>query len=376
VTAGVRAGRHRLPALVSLAVALLAAGAFLASAPPRRVASTAAAAAPLPTLAQAWPAAHPSDLPGRLTDGGSYTPTLYLDPQTSIGTAPTADGAYARLLLRAGTGQPRELRRVPTDQNPQFAGFTVGGEQVVWAESTADTAGHAATRIWRVDWKTDAAPVPLTADTGDAIFFDSQYDLVTADGRVYWAAAARSAEVTTEVRSVALTGGKVQVRDVPGAYSLSAWPWLVSAGSGQAGPVDLFNLDTGRKLHVPAAQTELVTCSPAWCRVLVLSGSGGPARLDLMRSDGSDRRRIAGGQASAATADVALDDRFEVLTQSGAGGSATSSQQVMLYDAAKKRTVLVARAAGMVFARTGVLSWSTGDNEALVWHALDLRPLS
>jgi hypothetical protein len=362
--------------LISLAVALLAAGAFLAGSPPRRVTSTPAAAAPpLPTLAEAWPSAHPAQAPGVLPDGAAFTPLLYLDPDTSIGSAPTPDRAAVRLVLRGATGQPRELHRVAADQNPQFAGFTTAGDDLVWAESTADTAGHAETRIWKVNWRTDGKPTSLTADTGDAIFFSSQYDLVTAGGRVYWAAAARKEQVTTEVRSVALTGGKVTVREVPGAYSLSGWPWLVSAGSGQAGPVDLVNLTDGRKVHVPAAQTELVTCSPAWCRVLVLSGSGGPARLDLMRSDGSDRRRMAGGQASSSTADVALLDRFEVLSQSGATGSVTSSQEVMLYDAADKKTVLVAKAVGMVFARGGIVGWSTGDNESLVWHALDLRSL-
>jgi hypothetical protein len=368
--------RHRLPTLVSLAVALLAAGAFLAGSPPKRVTSTPAAAAPaLPALAGTWPAARPSDVPGLLSDGASYTPLVYLDQNTSIGSAPSPDRASVRILLRPGSGPPRELHRVGADQNPQFAGFTAVGDEAVWAESTADTAGHAETRLWKVNWKTAAPPVALTTDTGDAIFFNSQYDLVVAGGRVYWAAAGRSAQVVTEVRSVALTGGKVKTREVPGAFSLSAWPWLVSAGSGQAGPVDLLDLDSGRKVHVPAAQTELVTCSPAWCRVLVLSGTGGPARVDLMRPDGSDRQRVAGGQASASTADVALLDRFEVLSQNGATGSATSSQQVMLYDAAKKRTVLVSKAVGMVFARGGILSWSTGDNEALVWHALDLRTL-
>jgi hypothetical protein len=185
---------------------------------------------------------------------------------------------------------------------------------------------------------------------------------------VHWAGAARSADVVTEVRSVALTGGKVTVRAVPGAYSMSAWPWLVSAGSGQAGPVDLVNLDTSAKVRVPAAQAELVTCSPAWCRVLVLTGTGGPARVDLMRPDGSQRQRIAGGQASASTADVGLLDRFEVLSD--------NDRKLQLYDAKAKRAVLVSEGVGMVFARGGVLTWSTGDNEAMVWHALDLRALA
>jgi hypothetical protein len=366
-----------LRALISLAVALVAAGAFLAGSPPRRSAPASAAGAPvLPTLAQAWPKARPSETPAPLADGATYTPLLYLDPQTSIGSAPAPDNTAVRVLLRLGTGQPRELHRAPAQSNPQFAGFVENGDEVVWAESTADSSGHAETRIWKANWRTAAPTVSLTADTGDAIFFNSQYDLVIADGRVYWAAAARRADVVTEVRSVALAGGKVDIRNVPGAYSLSAWPWLVSAGSGQAGPVDLYDLSSGRTVRVPAAASELVTCTATWCRVLVLSGTGGPARVDLMRSDGTARRRIAGAQASAATADVALLNRFEVLSQNGSTGSPASSQQLMLYDAVKDRTILVSQGVGTVSVRGGVLVWSTGDNEALVWHALDLETLS
>jgi hypothetical protein len=366
-----------LSGLISLAVALVAAGVFLAGSPPRRATSASAATTPsLPSLTQTWPSARPSDTPGLLADGAAYTPLLYLDPQTSVGSAPTPDRVSVRVMVRTGAGQPRELHRAPADRNPQFAGLVASGDDVVWAESTADTAGHAETRLWKVNWRTAAPAVALTADTGDAIFFNSQYDLVVADARVYWAAAGRSAQVITEVRSVALAGGKVDVRNVPGAFSLSAWPWLVSAGSGQSGPVELFDLVTGRKIRVPAAQTELLSCTAGWCRVLVLSGTGGPARVDLMRSDTTARRRMAGALASASTADVALLDRFEVLSQGGASGTPASSQQLMLYDAAKDRTVIVSQGVGVVFARGGVLAWSTGDNEALVWHALDLRTLT
>jgi hypothetical protein len=366
-----------LSALISLVVALVAAGVFLAGSPPQRATSSSAGIAqPLPGLAQTWPDAHPSDTPGLLADGAAYTPLLYLDPKTSVGSALTPDKASVRILLRTGDSQSRELHRVAANRNPQFAGFVSSGDDVIWAESTADASGHAETRLWKADWRTAAPAVPLTADTGDAIFFNSQYDLVVADGRVYWAAAARRAEVVTEVRSVALDGGRTDVRNVPGAFSLSQWPWLVSAGSGQAGPVELYDLVGDRRIRMPAAATELLTCTPAWCRVLVLSGTGGPARIDLMRSDATARRRMAGTQASAATADVALLNRFEVLSQNGSAGSPTSSQQLMLYDAAKDRTVVVSQGVGTVSARGGVLIWSTGDNEALVWHALDLRTLS
>ncbi|GAA1804966.1 hypothetical protein HC028_03805 [Planosporangium flavigriseum] len=368
---------RRLPAFGSLAVALVAAGAFLAGSPPQRATPASAGATPsLPDLAQVWPNARPSDAPGLLADGSAYTPLLYFDPQTSIGSAPTPDKTAVRIMLRTGASQVRELHRAATGGNPQFAGFVASGDDVVWAESTADASGHAETRLWKANWRTGGPAASITADTGDAIFFNSQYDLVIADGRVHWAAAARSAEVVTEVRSVPLGGGKVDVRKVPGAYALSAWPWLVSAGSGQAGPVELYDMVADRKVRVPAASTELLACTPAWCRVLVLSGTGGPARVDLMRPDGNGRRRIAGSQTSAATADVALLDRFEVLSQPGPDGSPTSSQQLMVHDAAKNRTVIVSRGVGTISARGGVLVWSTGDNEALGWHALDLRSLS
>jgi hypothetical protein len=349
--------------VAGLVVALVAAGVFLAGSPPRRAAPSAQAG----TVATTWPGARQAAAPALLADGTTFTPLLYVDVTTAVGSAPSADKSTGRLLLRTGADQPRELHRVPADRNPQFAGLMATGDDVVWAESTADASGHAETRIMKASLKSAAPARSLTADTGDAIFFNSQYDLVVAGGRVHWAAAAQRADVVTEVRSVALTGGKVTVRTVPGAYAMSAWPWLVSAGSGQAGPVDLVNLDTGGTVRVPAAQAELVACSPAWCRVLVITGTGGPARIDLMHPDGSGRQRMAGGQASASIADVALLDRFEVLSQ--------NDRQLQLYDAKTKRTVQVAAGVGMVFARGGVLTWSTGDNEALVWHALDLRTL-
>jgi hypothetical protein len=127
-------------------------------------------------------------------------------------------------------------------------------------------------------------------------------------------------------------------------------------------------------IDVDAAGTELVTCSPVWCRVLVLAGSG-PARIDLMRPDGADRRRVAGGEATASLIDVAVLDRFEVLSLSDAQRVATNSQRLLLYDVRRDRTIVVADWVGMVLCRGGVLWWSTGDNETTAWHTLDLRTL-
>ena len=129
-------------------------------------------------------------------------------------------------------------------------------------------------------------------------------------------------------------------------------------------------------MTVAAPPTELVTCSNTWCRVLVLSTSAAPSQMDLMRPDGTDRQKVAAGQVSASISDVAVLDRFEVLSQSGSDGSPVSSQQLLLYDIAKRRTVPVATGVGTVACRGGLLWWSTGDNESLTWHTLDLRTLT
>ena len=154
----------------------------------------------------------------------------------------------------------------------------------------------------------------LTADTGAVIFFNSQYDVVIAEGRVYWAAAGEGRQ-STEVRSVPLGGGRVAVQPIDGAYALSAWPWLTSAGGSQGGSVELRNLVTGERRTVSGAANELVNCGPVWCRVMIIGAAGRPARTDVMRTDGSDRKRMAAGTISSAVLDVALVDRFEVLAQ-------------------------------------------------------------
>jgi hypothetical protein len=278
-------------------------------------------------------------------------------------------------LLRAADGSVRELRRLPIDGTPQFGGFVRAGDEVAWAESVSGTDGAARTQLWVANVATGGAARLLTEDTGDVVLFNSEYDMVIAGGRLHWVSVSPRGETATEIRSVPLAGGAVSVRTEPGAWALSAWPWLVSAGSGQTGPVQLRNLDTEQVTTVEAAATELATCGPSWCRVLVLAGDG-PSRIDLMRPDGSDRRRVAGGAATASVIDVALLDRFEVLSQSGGDQSAPiSAQQLLLYDLKEKRVVVVADGVGIVQSRGGLLWWSTGENETTAWHTLDLRTL-
>jgi hypothetical protein len=370
-----------VPRLVALGVALATSGVLLWLDPPGSAPKREAAAAPAVSatplagakLTDTWPAARIVTKPGRLADGMEYTPWFHLTADISVGAAPTRDGAAERLLLRGGTGEPKELRRVAKDKYPQFLGFTAAGDFVYWAESTASVRGPSETRLWKANWRTGARPVSLTVDTGAMVFFNSQYDMVVAEGRLHWIAAAQTEDAITELRSVSTNGGRVTTRRITGAYAMSAWPWLVSVG-GPGTPLELLNTKTNAKVRVPTSATELVGCSPVWCRTIIVAQDGGAVRFDLMKPDGSDRHRVAGGAASASVSDVALLDRFEVLSQ-GRDSASVDKVQLLLYDVRSRKFTLVGEGVGIVQARSGMLWWSTGDNEAAEWHALDLRTL-
>jgi hypothetical protein len=238
--------------------------------------------------------------------------------------------------------------------------------------------GPTQTRIMRASWTKPGVPVALTADTGAAVFFNSQYDLVLAQGRVWWAAAAPTDALATEVRSVPISGGKVTMRTVPGPYQLSIWPWLQSAGGGNT-PLHLLNLDTGQPVPIARSAAELVACTPQWCRSILQSADGTATRFDVMRPDGSDRRRIAGANAAAVSSDVAFLGRFEVLTVTETGKQA-GKQDLEVYDIGTRTTTVVATDVGMVLCRGGMLWWSTGDKPGgdgvEQWHTVDLRTLT
>ncbi|MFC6015170.1 hypothetical protein ACFP2T_03040 [Plantactinospora solaniradicis] len=365
----VRAQRSRL---VGLVVALTGALALIAL--PPATGRQPAVASELTTIAQAWPDAERTDLPVGLADGSAYTPMLFFDLRESLGTAPSPDGTRLRLVLRSVDGAVRELRRLPVDRAPQYSGLTRSGDDIAWAESTEDRQGRARTEMWTVNLRSGQPARRLTTDTGEVIFFNSAYDMVLDRGRLRWASVAPGEETATEIRSVALRGGPVEVRTEPGAWAMSALPWLVSAGSGESGPVQLRNLDARTVVDVGASESELITCSPAWCRVLAMSGSG-PSRIELMRPDGTDRRQVADGTASASVIDVGALDRFEVLSLADAERAAAGTQRLLLHDLRERRTVVVAEGVGMVLCRDGVLWWSTGETETTGWQAVDLRSL-
>lgn len=367
-------GRHnRRAGLIGLAVALVAAGVLLAL----PSAQTDPVAEPgLSTLADVWPDAPLLDVPATLPEGPAYSPAYLLDDGGSVGTGPSADGGSLRLLVRSASADIRELRSLPMATQPQYGGVVVVGDQLAWAETTSDGQGRGRTELWLADLRRSGEPPRrLTADTGDVVFFNSEYDLVLVDGALHWVAVAPGEQTATEIRSVPVGGGAVAVGTEPGAWAMSAWPWLVSAGTGESGPIQLRDRSARRVVDVDAAGTELVSCSPVWCRVLVL-GSAGPGRIDLMRPDGSDRQPVATGSVTASIIDVAVLDRFEVLSRSDAQRTATGTQQLLLHDLEGKRTVLVAEGIGMVLYRGGLLWWSAGSADSPAWKALDLRALS
>jgi hypothetical protein len=97
-----------------------------------------------------------------------------------------------------------------------------------------------------------------------------------------------------------------------------------------------------------------------------------PDPLALAQPDGSARRQIAGAGARAAVTDVAVLDRFEILSEPTASSDLTGTAGLLVYDIATGRTVTVSPAASGVYTHDGVLWWPTGQVD-LAWHTLDLR---
>jgi hypothetical protein len=351
--------------LLGLGAALAASGVLLFVPP-----SGAVTAPPGPvTAAIAWPRAQRGVLSADLPDGTAYQPGIFLDAHTSVGTATSRDGKFTRLVLVGARQTVRQLRRVPSAENPSFQTFAVAGDVLVWAEGTA----RGGTQMWKVNLRDGRPAQKLTSDTGSAAFYHSQYDLVVNAGRLYWVAS-RNDDVT-EVRSVALTGGPVQTRAVPGDWQLSAWPWLVNGITAATGTTLLRNLNTDRDLAISGTGSRSTTqCSPLWCQVVTLSRDG-YNRIDLMHPDGSARQRVAGGTAATVIADPAPLDRFQAFSQIGPDSDLTGNIQLLVFEIASHRTVEVSPDAGRVSYRNGVLSWATGNQDTFIWHTVDLRTI-
>lgn len=290
--------------LIALGVTLIAGGVLLLAPP------VPPSAQPPPSLsaAQAWPHAQRDTVPADLTDGTRYTPLLFFDAGRSAGIASSPDNRHLRLVVRSSDGRVRELRRLPLDRNPAFGSPATDGGLLVWAESTDGGRRE----VWVADLRDGTRPRRLTADLGYPLFYQTQYDLVIAEGRVYWVAA--GSRDSTEVRSVPLAGGPVEVRTESGRWALTAWPWMADGLADLAGTGRLRNLLTGQERAMPWTRSSFTSCTLTWCRAVSADGDGRP-KIEVVRSDGSDRRVIARRTATTVVPDVAVLDRFEFFVE-------------------------------------------------------------
>ena len=325
-------------------------------------------AAPTPlSVVPTW-TAPTVDVPGVLADGATYSPRLYLTPDTSVGVATGADGTVRVILARA-SGSFTELRRLSAGENPQVNGFAVDGDTLVWMESTTRDGAAPATTLWRTTWAADTPPTLVTADTGEPIFIGFATDVVVYGGTVSWVSLDPRGSGGMQVRSVSLGGGPVSVRPLDGEYRLSTPPWVVTSTAGPGRPITLVNLETNQRIDVSIEATDVAVCDPVWCRLTVTNGQGLVA-IDVMRPDGTDRRRIAGPEATPTIGDAALLDRYVPLAVDRSDGVGLS-----IVDLTTGRTHLVATRATNVAGRGGIVWWSTGVGPELTWHSLDLDRL-
>jgi hypothetical protein len=321
---------------------------------------------PVPA-ALAWPHAQRDTISAQLPDGTAFQPAIFLDAHTVVGAAPSADKRSDRLVVLGADGSVRLLRTAPVADQASFGNFTVAGDTIAWAESSNGGQVH----LWTVNLGDGRPARPLTADVGRPVFDTSQYDLVIADGRLYWAALSQDQTDATEIRSVALTGGPVDVRREPGSWKLSRWPWLVPDSGDQAAVNVLRNLTTHQTIVAPNAGRSMVTCSPSWCQVAALSSDG--YRISVMHPDGTAHRQLTNGSAIPAVVDVVPLDRFALLVQVGPLSDQTGTRELIAVDLVTGRKVEVSPDARNIAENNGVLWWATGTMNTPVWHALDLR---
>ncbi|GAA4603639.1 hypothetical protein BJY16_004688 [Actinoplanes octamycinicus] len=290
--------------------------------------------------------------PARSSNTGSATsPSLDPAPSSSTGAATSPSG-----------GSVPGVGAAPTTGAAASSG---AGDSLVWVESVDGKQ-----QLWTGGLRQPARMV--TADVGAMQFYDSQYDLVIADGAVHWVASGFGDQ--TEFRSVPLAGGKVNVTRSPGTWALSAWPWAVDGQTSARGATTLRNLATGQRIAVPSADRTVTACSPAWCQMVSLNADG-YSRMELSHPDGSARRKVAEGTVATAITDVAVLDRFEVLARVGPQSELSGNQELLIHDLKTRQTILVSPDAGNITYRAGVLWWSTGDQSSFIRNSLDLRTI-
>jgi hypothetical protein len=338
-----------------------------------QAATTAAGSASRPaTLNTLWPGARPFPLNATLSAGSTYAPALVVDGTTNVGVATSADGTQTSLVVNSGA-----TSRVLQTQSMgagSYNGVTVAGSRLFWMRSTASADGLSQSSVWNAPIS-DGPATMLTADVGQPLFTGSQYDLEPAGDRLYWISADGDRTDTTQLRSVALTGGTVSTRTLAGAWQLTQWPWLVTAPSAPNTAPGFLNLQTAAATPISVPPNKLVTCDRSWCRLIPddrIHHDG----TDLVHPDGTDRQHIADKDSTPIANDPALLDRFEpLLTPTSHTLAGTSLSRLSLYDTSRHTQVQIDTAVSKAGAQGDYLWWATGDNETLTWHALDLRTL-
>jgi hypothetical protein len=332
----------------------------------------AAPAGPL-TLADVWPRARPVTLAATLPTGDTYTPLLALDATTSLGLTSRPGAQRNLLVLLTDPSRPRVLQTLSPGTGDTVEAVAATSDRVFWLRSVDGSgSGPEEASIWTT--RRDGGPAQaLTTTAGPATTSGSQFDLQVAGGRLYWTAAPPGPVPTTELRSIALSGGPVRVEAFPGSYALTAWPWLTSTLGGIGGANELRNAVTGRRVPVPTGPADQPVCTPTRCRIQTSSGTG--TRIAYARPDGSHRRVVPADAGTPATADVALLDRFGVLTAPTSTDVNSALQRLVLDDLTGDRQVTVDTGVTRVGGDGSWLWWSTGDQETLTWHLLDLSAL-
>ncbi|WP_018353022.1 hypothetical protein [Longispora albida] len=319
------------------------------------------------TLAAAWPKAVTGQIPAVQPDGQTYNPSMLFAKGSAGMLAP--DNKAPSFVLRIGDTF-REL--VPAGQLSSVDATALTEAEIFWLRSNTDDQGKVKYAIWAAAL-TGGAPREVTADTGSPLLFGSAWDFQVANGRLHWVSSVPDTTTVTEFRSVALTGGPVTAKRLPGSLALSEWPWATTGPVAPGTPIEVVNVETEARRTIPAAAQQGLTCGPVWCRAMT-PVPGGTA-LELRKLDGSEPRRIGGDDAQPVGFAVAALERFEFYTTPGTSNATGVTLRLWLYDVKTGRTVQVAADTYSIMHRDGYLLWSTGDHETLAWHFLDLRSL-
>jgi hypothetical protein len=365
-----RPGLRDLAALTAAVAACIAV--TVVGAPP-----TAPAAADPGTLAGAWPHATPFDMPG-FVSGDAYQPLAVTGRHQSIGTATSPDGTTVSLVLLDTEPTPAAVRVVQAGlaaRRVSFDAFAATAADIYFMRSTADAHGYGHESLWRLP-RTGATPTLMTGDAGDLSVQGSVNDLQIAAGTLRWIATDPTDPARTQLRAIPLSGGPVHARALDGRYQLTTYPMMFSGQADDPPTPTLTDSMTGTITTVHTAAQAATFCDPTWC-VMQTSDDSGANEVQLAHPDGTGLRHLGDADTSLVTADPTLAGRYVALTEQSPAMAAAPSPtaELWLYDTRTRRSVEITGAASKTFGAGGWLWWSTGDNQTLTWHALDLTTL-